>query len=217
MTGSGKPFPGNDRNVFILAKAAPVWGCLGNPLPETVLPVNRPEAIKTPQIPPTTLFLGSSEGLKHAGDAMVSPQTAAAWHMLGSPCTTGQDEGNTGSCSGPGKCLSLCCGFVTVAWKNFSGVFFLLGRRAGGEVLLAGKPTWQGWASPGHRVKQDAPCHPLPLLCFWLHLGTKLRWEAQQQGMGCSALLVYFIMGNLMKEQGMESGVRSTTPHVPWC
>lgn len=95
--------------------------------------------------------------------------------MLGSLGATGQDEGNTGGCSEPGKCLSLGCGFVTVARKNFSGVFFfLLGRRAGGEVLLAGKPTWQGWASPGHRVKQDAPCHPLPLLDFWLHLGTKL-------------------------------------------
>lgn len=33
--------------------------------------------------------------------------------------------------------------------------------------------------------------------------------------MGCSALLVYFIMGSLMQEQGMESGVRSTGPCVP--
>lgn len=172
MTGSGKPFPGNDRNVFILAKAAPVWGCLGNPLPETVFAVNRPEAIKTPRIPPIPLFLGSSEGLKHAGDALVFPQTTAARHVLGSLGATRRDEGSTGGCSGPGKCLSLCCGFVTVAWKNFSGVFFPAGKKS--RRRSPGEPTWQGWASLGHRVKQDAPCHPLPLLVFWLHLGTKL-------------------------------------------
>lgn len=146
---------------------------------------------------------------------MVSPQTAAAWHVPGSPGTTGEDEGNTGCCSGPGKCLSLCCGFVTVAWKNFSGVFFLLGRRAGGEVLLAGKPTWQGWASLGHRVKQDAPCHPLPLLCFWLRLGTKLRGEAQQQEMGRSALLVYFITESLMKNKEWSLGLGPLLPMSP--
>ena len=49
--------------------------------------------------------------------------------------------------------------------------FFLLGRGAGGDALLAGEPTWQGRASPGRGVEQDAPCHPLPLPSFWLPLG----------------------------------------------
>lgn len=48
-----------------------------------------------------------------------------------------------------------------MAWKNFgSGFFFQLGRE-GGEVQLASEPTWQGWASLGHRVKQDALCLPV--------------------------------------------------------
>lgn len=72
----------------------------------------------------------------------------------------------------PGKCLSPRCGFVTTAWKNFgAGFFFLLGRGAGREALLAGEPTWQDRASLGLGVKQDALRHPLSLLGFWLPWG----------------------------------------------
>lgn len=174
MTGSGKPFPGNDRNVFILAKAAPVWGCLGNPLPETVFAVNRPEAIKTPRIPPISLFLGSSEGLKHAGDALVFPQTTAARHVSGSLGATRRDEGSTGGCSGPGKCLSLCCGFVTVAWKNFSGVFFPAGKKS--RRKSPGEPT--GRAGPAWGTGSSKMLHAIPCPC-WFFGST---WEQNYNG-----------------------------------
>lgn len=126
-----------------------------------------------------------------------NPSSPARASSDGPPAPVGQGEGSAGGCLGPGKCLSPRCGFVTAAWKNFgAGFFFLLGRGAGGEALLAGEPTWQDWASLGLEVKQDALCRPLPLLGFWLPLGLDPQgWGAQLPGTACSASLIYFSWG----------------------
>lgn len=193
MTGSGKPFPGNDRNVFILAKAAPVWGCLGNPLPETVFAVNRPEAIKTPRIPPIPLFLGSSEGLKHAGDAVVSPQIAAAWHVLGSLGATGEGEGSPGSCSGPGKCLSLLR-FRDRGLEEFQWFFFFpAGKKSRQRSPACWRANVAGLGQPG--AQGQARCSmPSPALAgFLAPLGNKIMMgsPAAKNGLFCIACLFY--------------------------
>lgn len=65
-------------------------------------------------------------------------------------------------------------------------MLFLLGRGAGGEALLAGKPTWQGWASPGLGVEQRSTPSPAPA---WLPLGPDLGWGATKNELLCIACL----------------------------
>lgn len=166
-----------------------VWGthC------QRVFAVNRPEAIKTPEIPPLPLFLGSSEGLKHAGDTMVSPKPQQPGTCQGSLSATGQDEGTTGSCSRPGKCLSPCCGFMTVAWKNFSGVFFPAGKKS----RQRSPACWQanvaglGWPGAQGQARHSMPYPALAGVLALLVNKARMGSPATRNGLFCIACLFY--------------------------
>lgn len=152
----GKPFPGNARNVLIPSKAASVRGCRGgggNPLPEPSSAVNRPGAIKTLHIPPAP-SLGSGEGPKRTGmgsGAQPYPKKHSPPHQPRCAAAPRRCWPGRSGCSGPGKCLSPSCGFMTTAWKNFGCFFPFSGRGAGGKAPLcppgreaAPGPAWRG-------------------------------------------------------------------------
>lgn len=113
----------------------------------------------------------------------------------------GQGEGSAGGCSGPGKCLSPRCGFVSVAGKNFGGGCFSCWEEEQAEKPCS-PASQRGRAGPVQGLgPSHAPCHPLPLPGSpWGRI-----CDEELPRTSCSASLVYFVVGSLTSEQRIES------------
>lgn len=196
-------------------------GCLGKPAARARLgrkqPRSRKKARNSSNTTPPPLSPASGEGPKRTGDAM-TPQNCSSPARV--PWRRGMGRRQLGARKMPVTALRFRDRGLEEfrQWWLMGLVFFFGwgwgGRGAGGEALLAGEPTWQGWSTMLRAT-------PLPLRGFRLPLGIPTRMGgAQLAGTGCSASLVYFIVGSLTEEQSKPSrglgamGLSAVAPSV---